>query len=1444
MKNLFGFGLGRAKKQVARRVNIQNALRSRRSFFEHLEPRNLMASVPVAIEDPRYTTPTSTTLVISSTGSGVLSNDYVADTAVSLTASLVDNPAHGSVTLNSNGTFSYTPTTGYTGFDSFTYKATGASLDSNVSAVTIAVGGVFGPRTNLDTIAFNAMNATGGLAVSQDLSQGMGLNYRSDSYPRPVVEIETSLISGSTVPNSITAQLTFGGITGSAITYSTSGLSAGSPLRFALQLDASTLSTGHYDYTVTLTANYTGSTSVSTFTGSQAIINRTSSEFGGGWWLSGLDRLVTSTAGALLVKGTGDTLWFASNGSGGYLHASGDTDFGTLVKNGNNTFTLTSIHGAVQNFSTIGLLTSNVDTNGNTFTFAYTDADGDSVSDELSTITDPFGRTTTLSYTSGKVTSVQDIAGRSSTLAYTSGKLTSATLVDPDGAGSLASPVWSMAYDSTTGQLSSHTDPLSNATLFYYNSNSRRLSQIVYADSSTWTLTPVQTIGLPSGTSGQTLSTPSAAVGQYVDGLGKTWTFKTNRFGQVTVATDPLGNVTTQEYNADGQPIRLTGADPDGSGSLTSPITKYGYSSSGDLVVLYNPDLTSKSWTYSSGLHLPLTQTDEVSRVTTMTYDTYGNMLTSQDPAGNTTTLTYTSIGRVASATTPDPDGAGALSASVTSFTYDTYGRLTVQTNPDSTTIGYGYDSADQMTTVTDELGNVTTVAYDNLNRKTSVTSEDPDGSGSLTASVTSWVYNAIGLVTKETDALGNETDYTYNSRNWVSQVDFPDPDASGPLARPYSTSTYRADGQLATSGEYSTNMTQITYAYNDAGWLTSQKSVFGSIDYITYTYDHLGRVTQKSEPYAAGGYYYVTNFEYNSRSQVTKVTLPDPDGSMGGQQAAVTQYAYAQDGQKATETDALGNVTTFSYNSRGMLESILYPDPDGSSGPLYSPQHSYGFDAMGRTTSETDSLGNITVYAYDNRSRLTTVYKPDPDGAGSLSAPVIAAGFNSAGWQTTLTDPLGNVTTTAYDNLGRAISVTHPDPDGSGSLTAPVEYFAYNKLGKVTSHTDPLGNVTTTAYDNAQRVTSVTEPDPDGSSSLTSPVTSYTYNSQGLVSKITDALSHETTFGYNAGGQKTSITDYQSHVTSFTYDYLGNVLTSTATDPDGAGSLTAPVTTNAYDSARRLTTTTNPASGVTTFTYDTAGKLLSLKDPVNNTTSYAYDNVGRLTMETNALSNVRSYAYDANSNLTQKVDALGRVTNFELDNLSRTTAERWYASSSQTPTVAVTTTTNGGAVDEVQRVGFTVPMAPISGTFTLSFSGQTTGSISGTASAATVQSALEGLSNVGSGNVTVTKSTDTSSSQVWTVSFKGSLAGTNVSQITINTSGIWVFFGTITKTEATDTQGQSAQNEVQVVTLTNVTGGTFRLSVSRADHSGDCLQCVGDRCRKCLGRLAGLGFC
>ncbi|MRS13215.1 MAG: tandem-95 repeat protein [Actinobacteria bacterium] len=92
--------------------------------------------VPQAVNDA-YETARNTTLNVPAPG--VLSNDTDAD-GDPLTATKVTDPSHGSVSFNSNGSFTYVPTTGYSGTDSFTYKARDGIADSNVAIVTITIG--------------------------------------------------------------------------------------------------------------------------------------------------------------------------------------------------------------------------------------------------------------------------------------------------------------------------------------------------------------------------------------------------------------------------------------------------------------------------------------------------------------------------------------------------------------------------------------------------------------------------------------------------------------------------------------------------------------------------------------------------------------------------------------------------------------------------------------------------------------------------------------------------------------------------------------------------------------------------------------------------------------------------------------------------------------------------------------------------------------------------------------------------------------------------------------------------------------------------------------------------------------------------------------------------------------------------------------------------------
>ena len=94
---------------------------------------------PIAAGDAAYTTAEDTVLTVAAPG--VLGNDSDPD-GNPLTAVLVTGPSHGSLTLNANGSFSYTPAADYHGSDSFTYRASDGTLTSNVATVTITVTAV------------------------------------------------------------------------------------------------------------------------------------------------------------------------------------------------------------------------------------------------------------------------------------------------------------------------------------------------------------------------------------------------------------------------------------------------------------------------------------------------------------------------------------------------------------------------------------------------------------------------------------------------------------------------------------------------------------------------------------------------------------------------------------------------------------------------------------------------------------------------------------------------------------------------------------------------------------------------------------------------------------------------------------------------------------------------------------------------------------------------------------------------------------------------------------------------------------------------------------------------------------------------------------------------------------------------------------------------------
>src|SRR5204862_153770 len=127
---------------------------------------------PVATADS-YATAEDTPLTVMA-ATGVLANDTDVD-GDPLTAALATAPTKGTLALNANGSFTYTPNATVNGSDTFTYRASDGTLTSNLATVTMTITPVNdAPAATADSYAtaedtpLTVMAATGVLANDTD----------------------------------------------------------------------------------------------------------------------------------------------------------------------------------------------------------------------------------------------------------------------------------------------------------------------------------------------------------------------------------------------------------------------------------------------------------------------------------------------------------------------------------------------------------------------------------------------------------------------------------------------------------------------------------------------------------------------------------------------------------------------------------------------------------------------------------------------------------------------------------------------------------------------------------------------------------------------------------------------------------------------------------------------------------------------------------------------------------------------------------------------------------------------------------------------------------------------------------------------------------------------------------------------------------------------------
>ena len=126
---------------------------------------------PIATPDNGYAVDEDEVLTID-VAAGVLANDDDIDQNETLTAHLITDAANGTVSLNDDGSFSYTPDENFNGVDTFEYVANDGELDSNPVLVTLTVN----PVNDKPTGVADSYNVLEDGILSVDVSSGVLAN--------------------------------------------------------------------------------------------------------------------------------------------------------------------------------------------------------------------------------------------------------------------------------------------------------------------------------------------------------------------------------------------------------------------------------------------------------------------------------------------------------------------------------------------------------------------------------------------------------------------------------------------------------------------------------------------------------------------------------------------------------------------------------------------------------------------------------------------------------------------------------------------------------------------------------------------------------------------------------------------------------------------------------------------------------------------------------------------------------------------------------------------------------------------------------------------------------------------------------------------------------------------------------------------------------------------
>jgi RHS repeat-associated protein len=644
---------------------------------------------------------------------------------------------------------------------------------------------------------------------------------------------------------------------------------------------------------------------------------------------------------------------------------------------------------------------------------------------------------------------------------------------------------------------------------------------------------------------------------------------------------------------------------------------------------------------------------------------------------------------------------------------------LTDEIDPQGNTLHWTYDAQLRLVALTDALGQVTTVSYEDGADPLKITRvTDPFGRSAV------FEYDGNGALVAVTDVIGLRSEFGYNGSDFIAS-----------MTTPYGKSSFRADQTLVESGDLAriveatdptgdTERVEYHFADNGSGtppatedvaptgfadsnsglnvantyywdkratalypgdytkavvwhWLKASADVLGEgTSIIGWDSALMPVLHSEKKPLERRVWYaYVgmapgtfsgigsgnPTIAIGHTSRPSKVARVLDDGS-----SQIYSYQYNSLGKTTRSTDPLGRTTLYVYAPNG-IDLLQVRQVNGTQTDLLA---SYTYNDKHQQLTAIDAAGQTTAYTYDPTTyQLLTVTTPPT--AASPSGATTTYAYNTNGQLTSITGPVAGATTTfEYDGYGRLWRVTNPDGyavttqydalDRVTTVTYPdgtYEQTDYDKLDAA-KHRDRMGRWTQTFYDALRRPVAMR--DPAGRIVQKNEWVSCPSGCGGggaKISKVIDANGNATTWEYDLEGRVTQEIRANGAAHNYTYENTTRRLASIQ-DPNGN------VQTYSYNRDDTVAGITyQPGSGVAatpnvSFTYDPVYRRAATATDGTGTTNYTYYPVGVL-----GAGDIQSVDGPlTNDTITYSYDELGRVNSKQVGGSSRTETQTFDA--------------------------------------------------------------------------------------------------------------------------------------------------------------------------------------